>query len=187
MRGTRRSCKRCVVVGVRSAWACSLGWRMGEEGRGEGEGNSGRRAKCCCSPVVDAPASCSSRVAPLQWKIASWVSLFACLSSIARMKTSDIEFKQVFGPFMYVRATPRCRAACSAACEDAHCSRACASFGYHVLLALVLASLGLAVPLQVRADGHHHQLFEPRVSLRPPPDTSTLTLTPLPAKRIETR
>lgn len=36
-----------------------------------------------------------------KWKIASWLALFACLSSMARMRTAEIEIKQVFGPFLF--------------------------------------------------------------------------------------
>jgi hypothetical protein len=79
-----------------------------------------------------------------QWKIASWISLFACLSSMARMKTSEIEFKQVFGPFMY----------CAADVCLPHGAVCCAAVRVGHFVVAVYWS-------QVRADGHHHELLEP--------------------------
>jgi hypothetical protein len=47
--------------------------------------------------MADARLSCSRR---LQWRVASWLSLFFCLSSFTRVKTADLDMKQVFGPAM---------------------------------------------------------------------------------------
>jgi hypothetical protein len=47
--------------------------------------------------MADARLSCSRR---LQWRVASWLSLFFCLSSFTRVKTADLDMKHVFGPAM---------------------------------------------------------------------------------------